>query len=277
MSKLVRNFIFVGIVLFVIMLTSFLVFIHPYQPYAKILLYHSVSDQNDNRDSTAISIDLFKRQMDYLSKHNYQPVFLDTIIQRYEEGKKVPAKWVVITFDAWYDDFYHNVYPILKRYNFKATLFVITSSIEEGGVAWEQLRQMKDSGLVEIGSHSHEHLSAFCSSLSEVNNDIVKSKAVLEKKLRVKSLVYAYPYGALNGQVRELVERAGYKGAVGITYRRGEFKLNDIYNLRRIYVSGDSRFPLVFRFMLSGYYVPIRGLALRLLNIKAPRDAYNCS
>jgi hypothetical protein len=55
-------------------------------------------------------------------------------------------------------------------------------------------------------------------------------------------------------------------------YRWGEFDDNDALNVRRVYVSESARFPLMFGFMLSGYYVPARALILRMLNIKAPRE-----
>jgi hypothetical protein len=56
-------------------------------------------------------------------------------------------------------------------------------------------------------------------------------------------------------------------------YRWGEFADDDVFNLRRVYVSKVSAMPGMFRFMLSGYYVPTRALLLRALNVKAPRDA----
>jgi hypothetical protein len=64
----------------------------------------------------------------------------------------------------------------------------------------------------------------------------------------------------------------GYRGAVGTVDRRGEFKTHDVFNLRRVYVSHVSALLLMSRFMLAGYYVPTRGLILRALTIKVPRD-----
>lgn len=69
-----------------------------------------------------------------------------------------------------------------------------------------------------------------------------------------------------------LLQALGYRGAVGTVYRRNEFKTDDVFNLRRVYVSQYSAMPLMFRFMLSGYYGPTRALILRGLNIKVPRD-----
>jgi peptidoglycan/xylan/chitin deacetylase (PgdA/CDA1 family) len=276
MSRLVRILSFVSIGLFVVMLSLFLIFVYPNRPIAKILMYHSVTD-GTYHSGPDISIDLFKRQLDHLKQHGYEPVFLKTIIQRHNNHKTIPPRWVALTFDGGYDDFYTHVYPLLRKYNVKATVFPVVSSIEsEGFVTWAQLKEMEESGLVEIGSHSFNHLPATCLSVADAKEEKELSKAFLDKRLKVAVVSYAYPYGAVNDQAEKLVKDAGYEGAVGITYRLGEFKLQDVFNLRRIYVGEYSGIPLMFRFMLSGYYVPTRGLILRIINIKAPRDVGDC-
>jgi len=179
-----------------------------------------------------------------------------------------------LTFDDGYDDFYQNVYPVLKKYRFKATCFVTTSSIgSKGKMVWDQLREMTKSGLVEIGSHSCNHIPHEALSTQQAFNEKAMSKDILEKNLGIRILVYSYPFGAFCEEAKKMLQEIGYKGAVGIVYRRDEFKNKDVYNLRRIYVSKISEYPFMFRFMLSGYYVPTRALLLRLLNIKAPREA----
>jgi len=276
LKKFVRVFAFTCIIFSVIALFLFLIFIYPCQPYAKILMYHSISDQKDQGVPT-LSPSLFKSQLAYLAKHHYQTVFLNDIARRHKEGKKIPPHWVVLTFDDGYDDFYTNAYPLLKKHNFKATVFVLTDCIGNGCLSWEQLRELKKSGLIEIGSHSCRHYAAPCIPPPAAREEKVMSKALLEKNLGGSVLTYAYPYGAVNQQVEDFAKEAGYTSAVGIAYRLGEFKLHDIYNLRRIYVTQASGYPFVFGFLISGYYVPTRELALRILNIKAPRDANDCS
>lgn len=263
------------IFIFIIMAAIFFIFIYPRQPLVKILLYHSISD-GGGKGIPAISPALFGRQMSYLAENGYKTVFLKDVVHMYKQGQNIARKLVVLTFDGGYSDFYRNAYPILKKYKFKAVLFVSTCCIGKDYVSWEHLREMKNSGLIEIGSHSHNHLVPTCISLSEAFQEKVISKDILEKGLGERVVSYSYPYGAINQQVRALVERAGYECAAGIVYRWGEFKIKDVYNLRRIYVSRASELPFMFRFMLSGYYVPVRGLLLRVLNIKAPRDAAKC-
>jgi peptidoglycan/xylan/chitin deacetylase (PgdA/CDA1 family) len=264
------------LVLSVIAVILFFWLIYPRRTIINILLYHSIAEE-DHGPAPSIGKKLFERQMQFLSQQGYKTVFLNEAIERFEADGKVPADWIVLTFDGGYDDFYARAFPVLKKYGLKAVLYVIVGAVgDEGIVTWDQLREMSESGLVRIASHSVTHVPFQCLDIEKAWKEKYDSKEVLEKKLEVPVYTYAYPYGAYDPKAEELVKRAGYVGAVGIVYRRDEFRRKNVYNLRRVYVSDLSRYPLVFRFMISGTYVPLRGLALRVLNIKAPRDAEQC-
>jgi peptidoglycan/xylan/chitin deacetylase (PgdA/CDA1 family) len=97
-----------------------------------------------------------------------------------------------LTFDVERPDFYSDVYPLLKKYGFKATVFVRTDYVENGCPSWEQLREMRDSGLVEIGSHSVGHPVLTCLSLPEAKREILMSKAILEEKLGSRIVIFSY-------------------------------------------------------------------------------------
>lgn len=212
--------------------------------------------------------------MKYLAEHGYEPVFLSRVIRRHKQGKNIPSNWVVLTFDDGKKDFYSEVYPLLKAHGFKAVLFVSPGRLEltDEFLTWEQLKEIHSGGLVEIGSHGLYHDPLTRLSPPEAEERIRRSKAVLEEKLGTRVDLFAYPYGAFDYQLKAMVKTAGYEGAVGIVYPAGKFMSRDIYNMRRVFVSSFSGYPLVFRFMLSGCYVPIRGWLLRLMGIDAPRD-----
>jgi peptidoglycan/xylan/chitin deacetylase (PgdA/CDA1 family) len=248
--------------------------IHSGKPRATVLMYHAVVEDGDTAaGGPAIGRTLFERQMDFVATHGYETVFVKDVVARYEANSPVPSQWLVLTFDGGYPDFYTNVYPVLRRHRLKATLFVIAADVGvEGGLRWDQLREVSASGLVEIGSHSYDHVADECLSLVEAREEKARSKAVLEAHLGIEVVSYAYPYGAFSTRAKRLLQEEGYRGAVGTVYRWGELGHDDVFNVRRVYVSGYSRFPLMFRFMLSGYYVPTRSLILRVLNIKTPRN-----
>lgn len=249
------------------------VLIHSGRPEATVLMYHAVVEDDDDAAEPSIGRTLFGRQMDVVAALGYETVFVRDVIARHESRTPVPSRWVALTFDGGYPDFYTHVYPVLRRHRLKATLFVIAADIGvPGGLSWDQLRELSASGLVEIGSHSWDHVADQCLSPDEARREKARSKAVLETHLGMPIVSYAYPYGAFSERARRLLRETGYRGAVGTVYRWGEFEDDDVFNLRRVYVSRYSRLPLMFRFMLSGSYVPTRALILRVLNMKTPRN-----
>jgi peptidoglycan/xylan/chitin deacetylase (PgdA/CDA1 family) len=247
--------------------------VHGRRPAATVLLYHSVTDQATWEPS--IPRALFERQMAFIASHGYETVFVRDVVARYETKTPVPSRWLALTFDGGYPDFYATVYPVLRHLALKATLYVIVADVGRPyALTWDQLREMSASGLVTIESHSWDHAADECLSPEEARREKALSKSVLEANLSAPVVTYAYPYGAFTARAKRLLQEEGYRGAVGTVYRRGEFDDgdDDVFNLRRVYVSGVSRLPLMFRFMLSGYYVPARSLLLRVLDIRTPRD-----
>jgi peptidoglycan/xylan/chitin deacetylase (PgdA/CDA1 family) len=253
---------------------ALLVLIHARRPGATVLMYHAVVGDGDSAGGApAIARALFERQMRFVATHGYETVFVKELVARYEVGAPIPSRWIALTFDGGYSDFHTNAYPVLRRHGLKATLFVIVSDVgAEGGLSWDQLRELKASGLVEVGSHSWDHVADDCLSEEDARREKARSKSVLETNLGIPVVTYAYPYGAFSERARRLLREVGYRGAAGTVYRWGEFADDDVFNLRRVYVSPTARLPLMFRFMLSGYYVPTRSLILRVLNIRTPRE-----
>lgn len=246
---------------------------------ATVLLYHCISaSPQSNSDTPVLSKAIFEKQLKYLNQYQYKTVFFSEVIDRRKKGLEIPRNWVVLTFDYSEKDFYTQVYPLLKKYQCKAVIFVVAGFIDTDSVnlTSDELSLMQKDGWVEIGSHSLYHLPLTCLDPNEAKKRLELSKKILENKLELKIQAFAYPYGQLNNDVKDMVKGSGYGGAVGTVYKRNKFPLRDIYNVRRVYVSEISKYPFVFSFMLSGYYVPTRGLLLKVLNIDAPRDGRVC-
>ncbi len=117
---------------------------------------------NELPDSFTISPDDFQSQMEYLAKKNYQTLFLDELINSLKERKE--KRKVALTFDDGYLDNWVYAYPILKKYNLRATVFVITSRIKEKPISYrpnlENLwkRKVKKEGLPRISNHYQSNL-----------------------------------------------------------------------------------------------------------------------
>ncbi|MCG2675725.1 polysaccharide deacetylase family protein [bacterium] len=124
-----------------------------------VLMYHHV---NELKDKFTISPDDFQTQMEYLARKNYQTLFLNELIDSLKKGKD--KRRMVLTFDDGYLDNWVYAYPILKKYNLKATIFVITSRIKEKsssyhphlGNVWNG--ESKKEDLPKISNHYQSNL-----------------------------------------------------------------------------------------------------------------------
>ncbi len=127
---------------------------------------------------------------------------------------------VVLSVDDGYHSIYENVYPLLKRYRMTMTLALITGCITEGKPSYSpsdrflnerEIREMMDSCDIEIASHTLTH--AWLTRLDSASawREIADSKRQLESLFGTEVVTFVYPYGDMNGRVRNLVRRAGYK------------------------------------------------------------------
>ena len=166
-----------------------------------VLMYHSISD--DGRFFSIIP-EAFERQIKFLIKKNFNIISLDN----FELGHKN----VAITFDDGYEDNYLNVFPLLKKCNIKATIFLVTDLVgEHGYLNWEQINEMKNSGLVEFGCHTLSHPNLTEISEEFLIKELAESKEIIEEKLDKKCLYFSYPKGCFNKDVVKKVKETGFK------------------------------------------------------------------
>jgi len=258
---------FIALLLFLFFV--FLIFIYP-QPVPVILMYHSIAPAAASNIS--LSPDAFARQLEYLSKHGYQVVPFSRLVELLREGKVVPPKWVVLTFDDGFADFYDHAYPLILGKRLPVTLFIYAHGVVEADkLSWEKLAKLNPQ-LVEIGAHSLTHRSLIFLNEEARRDEVISSRRLLEDKLHRKVRFFSYPFGAVDQGLIRLVELSGFQAAVGTAYPLGEFSDSGVYLLRRVFVSKVSQYPFVFRFMVSGYFIPLRQLLYRAFNLKVPRD-----
>ena len=134
-----------------------------------ILMYHNlVENQNDPAISKdTMWIGQFRRQMELLRKNGFHAISLQQLIDLAQKGKALPEKPVLITFDDGYRSVYELAFPVLQEYEMQAVVFPIGVSVgkdtyKDTGIpitphfTWEQAREMADSGLVSIQSHTYD-------------------------------------------------------------------------------------------------------------------------
>lgn len=195
------------------------------------LNYHKVDSMNI---SLSVLPDDFDRQMAYLKEQGYNTINTDQLFDYMSNGTPLPPNPILITFDDGYEDNYLNAYPILKKYGFTGTIFVITDFIgkQPGYLTWEQIKEMKANGM-DFQSHTVTHHSMTSLSESQLRDELVNSKKMLDEQLNQDTKFMAYPTGTYNLYIGKLVKDAGYRGAFTIKYGNIN-KASNIYALERI-------------------------------------------
>ncbi len=183
-----------------------------------ILMYHQVDDHPPLKQLRfTVLPSVFEQQVSFLLDRGYTFVTVDKALKLFTASSTPPDKTLVLTFDDGYRSFYTHVFPILKKYNIPATEYVITQDIgKHGSLTWAMIRELENSGLVEIGSHTVNHVSLKSISAEKQRYQLEQSKTILEKELRVPITTVAYPFGLYNETTKEIAEEAGYRGAVSI-------------------------------------------------------------
>jgi peptidoglycan/xylan/chitin deacetylase (PgdA/CDA1 family) len=203
-----------------------------------IIMYHYVDyvkDPNDViRKSLSVNPIFFEQELKTLKEAGYQTYFVKEIPDILDGKINYSTQSAVLTFDDGYEDFYTVVFPILKKYQMKATVYVIYDFIgRKGFMNEDEIKEVTKSGLVELGSHTLDHLYLKFSSESVARRQIFESKKKLEERFGVEVKTFAYPYGAFSQKTVDLVKEAGYIAAVSVIPSMQQSK-DDLFYLGRV-------------------------------------------
>jgi peptidoglycan/xylan/chitin deacetylase (PgdA/CDA1 family) len=197
-----------------------------------VLNYHQINNKAHN--ALTLSSQEFEAQMAYLHEHNYTTISPDQLVDYLQYGKSLPPNPILITFDDGYEDNYRVAYPILQKYNFTATIFLITDFVSSNNryLTWNQVKEMKENGF-SFASHTVSHISLTNASDQELQSQLTKSREAMEWHLEQKIEYLAYPCGYYDQRVIKMAKQAGYRAAFTINLGRdtttcGLFSLNRI-------------------------------------------------
>ena len=234
-----------------------------------ILMYHSISEDIENGVHPYYQINtspvLFAEHMKYLHNHNYSVINLTDMTKLFETRNKVISKYVVLTFDDGYHDFYNQAFPILNKYNFTATVYLPTGSIENQSLKlkgkdhlnWNEIRELLKRGIV-FGSHSVTHPQLSLLRKEDTEYEIRKSKEAIEEKTgeRVDSFSYPFKFPEelkyFTQLLSDVLKKYGYR--YGVSTRIGRtYKNDDIYFRKRIPINSQDDLSL-FKAKIEGGY-----------------------
>lgn len=185
-----------------------------------ILVYHSfggapAKKENNLQTHYRITSEKFENQMKYLSDNRYHPISLAVYIDSLKNNTKLPDKAVVLSFDDGWKTQYKYAVPILKKYKFTATFFIITDYVNhnyKAYMSWNDLKDLVENNF-DIESHTKTHSILTKLDVKHLVNELAGSKKILEDKLGIKVTALAYPNYMQNKTTQGVVENAGYYGA----------------------------------------------------------------
>ena len=212
-----------------------------------IFLYHHIVKEESEiqYDYMQTTEKTFEEQIRGLENLGYHFISYQDLIDYNNGQKKLYKKSCVLTFDDGCKDIYTNAYPILQKYNIPFTMFVVTNAVGADGCAsWEELKEMQDSGLALIASHSTNHTEFNKLSVEETLENVDSSYKALEENLgEQKTKVFTYPYGLYSQEQLEPLKEEGY--VINLTDNKiNKSKDLNLYGLHRCYPLSDSLFKM---------------------------------
>ena len=264
------------IYIFILLLVSFMAFSYKYAWWKpaidwkrpRVLMYHMVREHIDGAKFNKLRVKPieFEKQVAWMKAEGFHFV---TMQELQANWGKHPEKTVAITFDDGYLDNLEHAYPILEKYQAKATIYVVVDRHDRDWSTYkkahhnsgelarepklndEQVKFLAQSGVVEIGSHTLTHANLSKLSDEECLAELTQSKQALEIITQQLVMSFAYPFGIYSERDVEMAKQAGYSNAV--TTREGiDLGHPDFMQLQRIKISGkDSLFAVKLRLKLG--------------------------
>ena len=186
-----------------------------------ILVYHRFDAAKPG--ATTVTTAALESQLAWLALHHYTVIPVATVIETVKGLRQKIPNTIAITADDGHASVFTILFPMLRKYKVPVTLFIYPSVISNAPYAltWEQLRQMKASGLVDIQAHTYWHPD-FRREKTRlrpkeyekfVDVQLHRSKAVLEQHLGSPVTIMAWPYGIYDSDLEQAASRAGYASA----------------------------------------------------------------
>lgn len=204
-----------------------------------IIMYHGLLKEEKRQGKYVISPDLFEQDLKYLQENGYTTIVMADLLEYVNNGKDLPKNPVMITFDDGYYNNYLYAYPLLKKYNSRMVLSPIGRYVDEytgngdtnpnyAQCNWDAIREMMDSGLVEIQNHSYnlhstdhgrkgakkktvESLADYRTFLAD---DVLKMQQRMQEETGYTPTTFTYPFGAVSSESLPILKELGFQATL---------------------------------------------------------------
>lgn len=208
-----------------------------------ILMYHYISvpppDADVIRRDLSIPPETFEEHLRFLKEAGYTSISLADLALALEAGYPLPEKPIILTFDDGYQDNFEVAFPLLQRYGFTATFFLLTAPIDAQDpayISWDQAIALDAAGM-ELGAHGYTHVDLRGHTVDYLVWQILGSKEAIEARTHKPVRFFCYPSGQYDDLTIQVLRSAGYWGAVttaaGDLHHSGE-----LFTLQRVRVHG---------------------------------------
>ena len=202
-----------------------------------VLSYHNVQANPNKPSAYYISSAVFEKQIKYLKDNGYKTILPDDIYNYYISCTTLPEKPIMLSFDDTRKEHFNIVAPILEKYGFKGTFFIMTVAIgKKNYMTASDIKMLSDNGHC-IGHHTYDHQDLRKLPIKEWNTQIDKPKIKLEKIIRKEVNYLAYPFGLCNDYAAKELKKRNFKGAFQLSGRQD--KNNPLLTIRRLIVPGN--------------------------------------
>jgi peptidoglycan/xylan/chitin deacetylase (PgdA/CDA1 family) len=210
--------------------------------YLPTLMYHHVQIPEAAKKKNQVALTVrtadFIAQMQYLKDKAYNVISMQDLLNFFEQGVKPSPKSVLLTFDDGYDDFYTDAYPILREFNYPATVFIPTGLMNNTGyLTWDKISEMAGNRIL-FANHTWSHKNV------KTKEDVLKMEIpTADVQLNEKGLntpkVFAYPYGLEGSSAISFLQGLDYKLAF-TTRSGGTLCKKQMLNLPRVRIGNGS-------------------------------------
>ncbi len=201
-----------------------------------VLMYHLVLKNPSTKNKFIVSSETFEEDLKYISQNGYTTILVKDLID-YTQGKAdLPPKPILLTFDDGAFNNYAYAFPIAKKYNAKFVFSPIAKESEKyseltdenpsyAHASWKHIKEMSQSGLVEIQNHTYNMHSTgkkrlgctkSCSESEEeykkkLTSDISKAQKLIQENTGIEPTAMFYPFGACSNLTESIVRSMGFK------------------------------------------------------------------
>lgn len=225
-----------------------------------VLMYHRIADLTPSEARSPLMRDLtvspanFEKQVQYLAENGFTFLLAREVEEAERNHTRLPEKAVAITMDDGYKDNFEQAFPILRKYKARATIFLVTATVNTiGHLSWDDC-QIMHRERVGYGSHTVHHYELTSLTVPEMDYELRQSKQTLEDRLFDRITAVAYPSGKYNRTVADRAQAAGYLAG----WKKGGGPVQpgmDNYLLPRVRVNGDNTMADFKRIVWSGVSV----------------------